>query len=209
MPSFVCRGRILNYASGNTETSWPLQHYIVDPAKRGDSMLDVRANLYGLICPAEQDCYQRCSGLYYPKGMIMIKLDHWLVTIGVVVLLAAQLSCEELVYHPDEIQIEKTFRSIVNGSTEADLTKQLGEPTGRIVFDPARGIFRYSATTDPASVQEFRTLDEVKNSPHSELRFLRASALTNTILVFVKGTVHGYFYFGETGRLEDKIVVVS
>ena len=139
----------------------------------------------------------------------MTKLGHLLASIGVVALLAAQLSCEESVYHPDEIQIERTFRSIANGITESDLTKQLGEPTGRIVFDPARGTFQYSRTTNPTLVQEFRTLDEVKDSPHSELRFLRVSARGNTILVFVKGTVYGYFYFGEAGHLEDKVVVVS
>ncbi len=139
----------------------------------------------------------------------MAKLVHWLASLGVVALLAVQVSCEELVYHSDEIKSEKTFRSIANGIVEADLIKQLGEPTGRITFDPARGTFQYITTADPTSVQEFRTLDEVRKSPHSELRFLRASARTNTILVFIKGTVHGYFYFGETGRLEDKIVVVS
>lgn len=139
----------------------------------------------------------------------MAKLGHWLASFGVVALLAVQLSCKESVYHSDEIQVEKTFRSVANGIAEADLITQLGEPTGRIAFNPARGTFQYSATTDPTSVQEFRTLDEVKNSPHSELRFLRARARTNTILIFVQGTVHGYFYFGETGRLEDKIVVVS
>lgn len=139
----------------------------------------------------------------------MGKLDHWLASIGVVALFAVQLSCEEAVYHSDEIQVEKAFRSIANGITEADLTKQLGEPTGRIAFDPGRGTFQYSVTTKPTSVQEFRTLDEIKDSPHSELRFLRVSARGNTILVFVKGTVHGYFYFGDGGRLEEKVVVVS
>lgn len=139
----------------------------------------------------------------------MAKLDHRIAGIGVVALLAVQLSCEEALYHSDEIQVEKTFQSIANGITEADLTKQLGEPTGRIAFDPGRGTFRYSVTGKPTSVQEFRTLDEVKNSSHSELRFLRVSARVDTIVVFVKGTVHGYFYFGKTGHLEDKVIVVS
>lgn len=127
--------------------------------------------------------------------MTIAKLVFWLASFGVVALLAVQVSCEELVYHSDEIKAEKTFRTIANGIVEADLIKQLGEPTGRITFDPARGTFQYTTIAEPTSVQEFRTFDEARKYTYSELRFLRASVRTNTILVFIEGTVHGYFYF--------------
>lgn len=139
----------------------------------------------------------------------MAKLGRLLASVGAVALFAVQLSCDQSVYHPDEIRVEKTFQSIAIGITEADLTKQLGEPIGRIIFDPARGTFQYFVSTDPTSIEEFRTFDAIKDSRHSELRFLPVGTRGNTILVFVKGTVHGYFYFGKAGRLEDKVVVVS
>lgn len=41
------------------------------------------------------------------------------------------------------------------------------------------------------------------------LSLLATSRQAHKILVFVDGTVHGYFYFGKAGILEDKAVVVS
>jgi len=140
----------------------------------------------------------------------MAKSGHVLASIGVVALLAGQLSCDELLYDPEEIRAEKTFQSIANGITEIDLTAQLGEPVGRISSDLVHGTFHYSVSTNPTTVEEFRTLDALKDSSHSELRFLRTGVRgAGTILIFLKATVHGYFYFGKDGRLEAKVVVVS
>jgi RHS repeat-associated protein len=41
-----------------------LKGYIFDPAQRRDSVLDERANIFGLTCPLAQDCYQRCITRY-------------------------------------------------------------------------------------------------------------------------------------------------
>ncbi len=41
-----------------------LKGYIFDPAQRRDSVLDERANIFGLTCPLAQDCYQRCIARY-------------------------------------------------------------------------------------------------------------------------------------------------
>jgi RHS repeat-associated protein len=41
-----------------------LKGYIFDPAQRRDSVLDERANIFGLTCPLAQDCYQRCTTRY-------------------------------------------------------------------------------------------------------------------------------------------------
>ena len=59
-------GTAVSFLAGMTREAYQLtvQGYILNPAKRRDSMLDVRANLHGLSCPAGQDCYQRCSARY-------------------------------------------------------------------------------------------------------------------------------------------------
>ena len=139
----------------------------------------------------------------------MAKLGNLLVSIVIMALGAGLLSCDEVFYHPDEIRAEKRFQSITIGSTEEDLKKQLGEPNGRIVFDQARETYRYLTVSNPTTATEFRTLDAIRNSNPSELRFLPVSKKGHKILVFIDGTVHGYFYFGEAGQLEDKVVVVS
>jgi RHS repeat-associated protein len=41
-----------------------LKGYIFDPTQRRDSVLDERANIFGLTCPLAQDCYQRCTARY-------------------------------------------------------------------------------------------------------------------------------------------------
>jgi hypothetical protein len=139
----------------------------------------------------------------------MGKLGRLLARLGIVALVAVLLSCDEAVYHPDEIQAQKKFQSIVVGITEEDLKKQLGEPIGRIAFDQARGTYQYFVSTNPTPVAEFSTLDAINDSHPPELRFLPTGKRSNKILVFQNGTVHGYFYFGQAGRLEEKAVVVS
>lgn len=139
----------------------------------------------------------------------MGKLGRILAGIGAIALVAILLSCDGAVYHPDEIRTQKKFQSIAAGITEEDLTKQLGKPTGRIVFEQVRGTYQYFSSTNPTPFAEFRTLDTTDDSRPSELRQLPTGKRGNKILVFVDGTVHGYFYFGQSDRLEDKAVVVS
>ncbi|MCW5796621.1 MAG: hypothetical protein KIS97_19975 [Nitrospira sp.] len=139
----------------------------------------------------------------------MVKLPHFLASIGVVFVFAMLLSCDGTVYLPDEVKAQKKFQSIAAGITEEELKKQLGEPTGRIVFEQEHGIYQYFASSNSAPVAEFRTLETLGDSRPSELRLLPTGKRGSKILVFVDGTVHGYFYFGPTGLLEDKAVVVS
>ena len=139
----------------------------------------------------------------------MGKLGRLLASIGAIALVAILLSCDGAVYHPDEILAQKKFQSIVAGITEEDLKKQLGEPMGRIVFEQARGTYQYFTSSNPTPVAEFRTLDAIDDSRLSELRLLPTGKRGNKILVFLDGTVNGYFYFWQTGRLEDKAIVVS
>ncbi|MBX3235888.1 MAG: hypothetical protein KF814_07035 [Nitrospiraceae bacterium] len=124
-------------------------------------------------------------------------------------LCALLLACDTAVYHPDEIRAQKKFQSIVAGITEEELKKQLGQPLGHIAFDQTRGIYQYFTSIRQSTAVEFRTLSSINNSHPSELRLLPTGKHANKILVFVDGTVHGYFYFGQNGRLEDKAVVVS
>ncbi len=129
--------------------------------------------------------------------------------VGAVFVGALLLACDSAVYHPDEIRAQKKFQSIVAGITEEDLKTQLGEPVGLIVFDQTRGTYQYLASTKPSPAAEFRTLDAITSSHPAEIRLLPTSKHGDRILVFVDGTVYGYFYFGKTGRLKDKAVVVS
>lgn len=132
-----------------------------------------------------------------------------LATVAAVFMGALLLACDTAVYHPDEIHAQKKFQSIVAGLTEEEIRKQLGEPLGYLVFDQTRGTYQYFTLQNPSPAAEFRSLDAITNAHPSELRLLPRSRHAHKILVFVDGTVHGYFYFGKAGLLEDTAVVVS
>lgn len=123
---------------------------------------------------------------------------------------ALLLSCtDEAVYHPEEIRAQKKFTSIAIGSTEEDLKKQLGEPTGRVVFNKARGTYQYFRSSTDTPVVEFRPHNPINDTYPPELRLLPGDKRADKILVFVDGTVYGYFYFDQSNHLEDKVVLVS
>jgi hypothetical protein len=139
----------------------------------------------------------------------MTKAGRCLAAVAVVFMSVLLLACDTAVYHPDEIRAQKKFQSIVAGLTEEELRKQLGEPLGYLVFDQTRGTYQYFTLQSSSPAAEFRSLDAITNVHPSELRLLATSRQAHKILVFVDGTVHGYFYFGKAGILEDKAVVVS
>ena len=139
----------------------------------------------------------------------MTNVGRLFAGIGTVVGVAMLLSCDEAVYHPDEIRAEKKFKAIAIGITEEALTKQLGEPKGRLVFDKARGTYQYFTSSNSTPLLEFRLQDQINDTSPPELRLLPRNKRAERILVFVDGTVYGYYYFGQSERVEDKVVLVS
>jgi hypothetical protein len=119
------------------------------------------------------------------------------------------LACDTAVYHPDEIRAEKQFKAIPAGTTEENLISQLGTPIGRIVFHKARGTYQYFSSSSNVLLFEFQSHDQIGESFPPELRMLPSKKRSQRILVFIDGTVAGYFYIGDSGRVEDKVVVVS
>lgn len=139
----------------------------------------------------------------------MTKLCSLGTCLTTLALVSLQVSCDDLIYHPDEISAEKKFNSITIGSTEEDIKRQLGEPKGRIVCDKTHNTYQYFTSANPIAVAQHHTLDALTASHPQELRFLPSEKGCTKILVYLDATVHAYLYLGQDGRLEDRVIVIS
>lgn len=133
-------------------------------------------------------------------------LGTCLTTLALIIL---QVSCDDLIHHPDEISAEKNFKSITISSTEEDIKRLLGEPKGRIVCDHAHNTYQSVTSANHAAVTKHHRLDALIGSHPQELRFLPPEKRCAKILVYLDATVHAYFYLGQDGRLEDRIIEIS
>ena len=139
----------------------------------------------------------------------MTKLCSLCTCLTTLALVALQVSCDDLIYHPDEISAEKKFKSITISSTEEDIKRQLGEPKGRIVCDRTHNTYQYFTSANPLAVAQHHTFDALIVSHPQELRFLPTGKRCTKILVYLDATVHAYFYLGQDGRVEDSVVEMS
>ena len=127
----------------------------------------------------------------------------------VALFLSGPISCDEMVFHADELRLERTFLAVPLGITEGQLEVELGKPIGRIVYDYSKRSYVYAeregkkrrVTIDSSF---FGSLTEI---PAAD--FFVARDPSETTLVYNEATVFGYFYFSPNGQLVDKKVIIS
>jgi uncharacterized membrane protein YsdA (DUF1294 family) len=141
--------------------------------------------------------------------MMRSKTTFWLV-----LLLIALTACDQVIYLPDEIKAEKEFLAVSVGITEHELKRQLGEPMG-IIVGMEKGRYKYTKPLEgpvepskgPLELEFY--IDKFQGKSTPELRFLSNVDQGQRIFVYLSGTVHGYFYFDEGGRLIKKYATIS
>jgi hypothetical protein len=124
-------------------------------------------------------------------------------------LLLGLVACDELVFQPDELRLQKQYLAVHVGITEKQLRSELGEPVGRITYDRSKHRYVYSELEGGKRVVDLDTgrFAASTNIPAADC-FDEKSNLEN-VLVYNEATVFGYFYFSSDGHFVDKKVKIS
>lgn len=121
------------------------------------------------------------------------------------------VSCEEAVFHREELAAKKKFATISVGAASADVIAQLGDPLGIIEVKQNEKAVYESRTNQKSIDLDFSASSrdgwpiEIRLSPRvlpTKLGFIR-------VLVYSEGTVHAYYFQGGDGRIKLVDVVIS
>jgi hypothetical protein len=115
---------------------------------------------------------------------------------------------DRFVFHPDELSLEKRFRSIALGTLEVEVRRVLGEPDRTIVYDPKAKqlLYREKETEKYSPIQTNPKTGKAIYYPYG---VLPERPITNRLLIYAPGTVFAYYYIGVDGEVEHIFVWTS
>ena len=121
------------------------------------------------------------------------------------------VSCEEAVFHSDELAAKKKFETVSVGALSSDVIARLGEPLGIIEIKPKEKAIYQSRTNQQSIDLDFSVSSRDGWPP--EIRLMPELLPTKQgfvrVLVYSEGTVHAYYFQDRYGRIKFVDIVIS
>jgi hypothetical protein len=126
-----------------------------------------------------------------------------------IALIAVPLSaCDDLVYVPGEIEARNRYEAVAVGTREADLRARLGVPECLVALsgDPAGTIELRCPESGPAKIGDEET---IRSGSPTWIAVMPLPEPGTRLLVYVDGTVYGYFTVDAAGVVTKVEAIVS